>query len=44
MINRKQLLGLLSAAIVLAAVLAATDNVSSIAENSNLSKVTFLVS
>ena len=42
--NRKQLLVLRSAALLLAAVLAATDNVSSIAGNPNLSKVTFLVS
>jgi hypothetical protein len=42
--NRKQWAVLLSAAVLLAAILALTDNVSPIAENRNLSKVTFVVS
>jgi hypothetical protein len=42
--SRKQWAVLLSAAAALAAVLALTDNSSSIAESRNLSKVTFVVS
>ena len=42
--NRKQWVGLLAAALLLAAILAVTDNSSSIAGNPNLVKVTFLVS
>ncbi len=42
--KRKQWAVLLSAALVLVAILAATDNSSSIAEHPNLAKVTFFVS
>lgn len=40
----KKWITLLPAAAILTAILAATDNSSSIAENQNLSKVTFVVS
>lgn len=42
--SRKQWAVLLSAALVLVAILAATDNSSLVAEHPNLAKVTFLVS
>ena len=42
--NRKQWAALLSAALVLVAILATTDNGSSVAEHPNLAKVTFVVS
>ena len=42
--NRKHWIVLLPAAVVLIAILAATDNSSSIAQNPNLAEVTFVVS
>ncbi|KPJ76624.1 MAG: hypothetical protein AMJ54_10930 [Deltaproteobacteria bacterium SG8_13] len=42
--NRKQWLVLLSAAALLIALMASADNSSSVAENRNLAKVTFVVS
>ena len=42
--NKKQFGVLLAAVLVLIAILAVTDNSSSVVENQNLSKVTFLVS
>ena len=42
--NRKQWAALLAAVLVLVAILAITDNGSSVAEHPNLAKVTFVVS